>query len=192
MRTDLIRAQISAAWREEASSHAFAKLVRQQLSEAGAGPVPQDSQTVGEIVDGWRLQLENVPELIDALREAAAMAEVSSVVEPVLQAAEGYFLDENDVLPDSHGVLGLLDDMYLTLSLIHAVSERHRSRAGRALMDADLKESIAAVRPLFRSGRLAALDERIQASLRSPDLSESIARLSALASALSVRRRVAA
>jgi uncharacterized membrane protein YkvA (DUF1232 family) len=180
MSTDQIRSQVEAAWQDEARTQAFAGLVRQQLVEAGAGEVPQDSTTVAEILHAWRLQLENVPDLIDALRAAADAAGISAAIEPVLMTAQGYFLDRNDVLPDSHGVLGLLDDMYLALSLIQQVSQRHHGATGRSLIELDLGESIASVRPLFRGARLAALDERIQRSLTSPQLVESLARLSAM------------
>jgi hypothetical protein len=180
MSTDQIRRQIEAAWQDEARSRAFAALVRQQLVQAGAGEVPQNSTTVAEILHAWRLQLENVPDLIDAMRTAADAAGISSAIEPVLATAEGYFLARHDVLPDSHGVLGLLDDMYLALSLIQAVSQRHREQTGGALLEVDLTESIAAVRPLFRGARLDALDTRIRHSLAAPDLVQCLERLSAL------------
>ena len=57
---------------------------------------------------------------------------------------------------------------------------RHRGATGRSLIEMDLGESIASVRPLFRGARLAALDERIQRSLTSPQLVEALARLSAM------------
>jgi hypothetical protein len=90
------------------------------------------------------------------------------------------------VLPDAHGVLGLLDDMYLALSLIQSVSQRHREQTGRPLIDVDLGESVAAVRPLFRGARLAALDARIQHSLSAPGLAQCLARLSTLSQGLAL------
>src|SRR5688572_6599261 len=84
MNTDAIRSQIEAAWRQEAGTNAFAGLVREQLMQAGAGTVPEDSTTVADILRGWRLQLENVPDLMDALRAAAERAGMSAAVAPVL------------------------------------------------------------------------------------------------------------
>jgi len=187
MSTEEIRAQIEAAWREEARTQAFAALVRQQLREAGAGEVPQDSSTVAEILSAWHVQLENVPDLIDAMRHAARRAGVGEAIEPVLQAAEGYFLDRHDLLPDSHGVLGLLDDMYLALSLIQQISLQHREQTGQPLLEVDLTESIASVRPLFRGERLQALDERIERSLNAPELAQWLDRLSETPRALSLQ-----
>jgi uncharacterized membrane protein YkvA (DUF1232 family) len=184
MGTDTIRAQIEVAWQEEARTHAFERLIREQLAAAGAGEVPADSTAVGDILRTWRMQLENVPDLLDALRAAAIEAEVLDTVEPVLATAERYFSDPDDVLPDAYGVLGLLDDMYLALSLIQQISERQRARVGRALIGVDLTESIASVRPLFRGARLAALDRRIRLALEAPELIRCLAHLSELPRAI--------
>jgi uncharacterized membrane protein YkvA (DUF1232 family) len=178
MSTDRIRGQIESAWQDEARTRAFETLVRRQLVEAGAGEVPPESTTVAEILLAWRLQLENVPDLIDALRAAAADAGMAEAIEPVLATAESYFSDRDDVLPDSFGVLGLLDDMYLALSLIQQVSDRHREGTGRPLIEIDLTESVASVRPLFRGARLVTLDERIRRSLAAPELAACVERLS--------------
>jgi hypothetical protein len=177
MSTTRIRAQIAAAWEQEARTRAFARLVRKQLESVGAGAVPEDSATLADILHGWHAQLDNVPALIDAMRTAANDAGIAAAVEPILAAAEDYFHDEDDVLPDHHGVLGLLDDMYLALSLIHHVSERHRECTGEPLIEVDLSDSIAAVRPLFRGARLTALDERIDRALHSPALERCVATL---------------
>jgi uncharacterized membrane protein YkvA (DUF1232 family) len=182
--TDIIRGQIEAAWQEEARTRAFEDLVRSQLVEAGAGEVPADSSTVAEILLAWRMQLENVPDLLDALRAAAQAAGMAAAVEPVVAAALRYFSDRDDVLPDSHGVLGLLDDMYLALSLIRAVSEHHRQRSGRPLIEVDLAESIASVQPLFRGARLDALNLRIEQSLAAPEVIACLEQLSRMAQPL--------
>jgi uncharacterized membrane protein YkvA (DUF1232 family) len=191
MYTDSIRKQIRQAWDDEARSGAFAGLIRQQLDRSGA-PAGDDGSTVHDILHHWRAQLELVPDLFQNLHDAAEEAGIAAQVDPVLETAQHYFLDPDDVLPDHHGVLGLLDDMYLALSVIHAVSEAQRQRAGQPLMDADLTDLIEAVRPLFTGPRLAALDQRIGRSLSRPELARSIEDLASAGCRLSVRERQAA
>jgi uncharacterized membrane protein YkvA (DUF1232 family) len=191
MYIDRIRKQIRHAWDDEARSGAFASLIRQQLERSGAS-AGDDSSTVGDILDSWRAQLELVPDLFHNLRDAAEEAGIADKVEPVLAMAQRYFLDPDDVLPDHHGVLGLLDDMYLALSVMHAVSEAQRRRAGQPLMDADLTDLIEAVRPLFTGQRLAALDQRIEQALARPELARSIEQLAEAGCLLCVRQRQAA
>jgi len=192
MSADRIRAQIQDAWNEEQRRGAFAALIRSQLAReaetSGASSSPQERERMAQaILDGWRMQLEQVPELIDALSQAAAAARVTDAVAPILEAAEEYFLDPNDVLPDSHGILGLMDDMYLALSLLQSVSDQYLHLTGHPLLDADLAPSIQAVRPLFQGQRLAALDASIQTALCRPAMLSSLQALSSLSQPLPVK-----
>jgi len=194
MLADSIRAQIQNAWNEEQRRDTFAALIRSQLARraeaSGESSSPQDrEQAAQSILESWRVQLEQVPEFIDALAETAADAHVASVVTPILEAVQEYFLDPDDVVPDSHGILGLLDDMYIALSLLQAVSEQYREFTGHALLDVDLTPSIEAVRPLFQGKRIAALDARIQAALSRPTMLSSLQGLRSLDQPLAVKNR---
>jgi len=194
MLADSIRAQIQNAWNEEQRRDTFAALIRSQLARraeaSGESSSPQDREHAAQsILESWRVQLEQVPEFIDALAETAADAHVASVVTPILEAVQEYFLDPDDVVPDSHGILGLLDDMYIALSLLQAVSEQYREFTGHALLDVDLTPSIEAVRPLFQGKRIAALDARIQAALSRPTMLSSLQGLRSLDQPLAVKNR---
>ena len=194
MLADSIRAQIQNAWNEEQRRDTFAALIRSQLARraeaSGESSSPQDrEQAAQSILESWRVQLEQVPVFIDALAETAADARVASVVTPILEAVQEYFLDPDDVVPDSHGILGLLDDMYIALSLLQAVSEQYREFTGHALLDVDLTPSIEAVRPLFQGKRIAALDARIQAALSRPTMLSSLQGLRSLDQPLAVKNR---
>ena len=194
MLADSIRAQIQDAWNEERRRDTFAALIRSQLARraevSGESSSPQDrEQGAQSILEAWRVRLDQVPELIDALAEAAADARVASVVAPILQVVQEYFLDPDDVVADSHGILGLLDDMYLALSLLQSVSEQCREFTGHALIDIDLTPSIQAVRPLFQGKRITALDARIHATLCRPAMLSSLQGLRSLAQPLAVKNR---
>lgn len=192
MSTDQIRAQIQDAWNEELQHQAFAGLIRNQLArQAESAPATstlKDRERMARsIAEGWRLQLEQVPDLIDAVADAASAARVGDAVAPILEAAEHYFAEGGDLLPDSLGMLGLMDDMYLSLSLLQSVSEQHRSQTGQPLIDVDLGPSIDAVRALFKGARLAALDASIQTALCRPALVSSVRQLATLRRPLAVR-----
>jgi uncharacterized membrane protein YkvA (DUF1232 family) len=194
MLAESIRAQIQNAWNEEQRRDTFAALIRSQLARraeaSGESSSPQDrEQAAQSILESWRVQLEQVPELIDALDEAGADARVASVVNPILEAVQKYFLEPDDAIPDSHGILGLLDDMYLALSLLQSVSERYREFTGHALIDVDLTPSIDAIRPLFQPRRIAALDARIQAALGQSKILASLQGSHSLDQPLAVRNR---
>lgn len=192
MSTDQIRAQIQDTWNDELERGAFAGIVRNQLAKqaetSGASSSAEEREHMTRaILEGWRLQLEQVPELLDAVGESAAAARVGDAVAPILAAAEEYFLDADDVLPDRLGILGLMDDMYLALSLLSSVSEQYRHLTGHPLIDADLGPAIQPVRALFKGKRLAALDASIQTTLCRPAMMSSIQALSSLERPLAVK-----
>jgi len=194
MLADSIRAQIQDAWNEERRRDTFAALIRSQLARraeaSGESSSPQEREQAAQaILEAWRIQLDQVPEVIDALAEAAKDARVASAVAPILQAVQEYFLDPDDVIPDSHGILGLLDDMYLALSLLQSVSEQCRELTGHALIDVDLTPSIQAVRPLFQGKRITALDARIHTTLCRPAMLSSMQSFRWLDRPLAVKNR---
>jgi uncharacterized membrane protein YkvA (DUF1232 family) len=194
MLADSIRAQIQDAWNEERRRDTFAALIRSQLARraeaSGESSSPQEREQAAQaILEAWRIQLDQVPEVIDALAEAAKDARVASAVAPILQAVQEYFLDPDDVIPDGHGILGLLDDMYLALSLLQSVSEQCRELTGHALIDVDLTPSIQAVRPLFQGKRITALDARIHTTLCRPAMLSSMQSFRWLDRPLAVKNR---
>ena len=52
--------------------------------------------------------IEHAPALIDMIEQSAAAAGQSSVVQPIVGAAEDYFLSPHDLIPDHFGLLGLV------------------------------------------------------------------------------------
>jgi|GEM_PF-2044876 len=192
MATDQIRAQIQDAWNEELEHQTFAGLIRSQLARQAESTVATMSYEERErmtqaIVESWHAQLEQVPDLIDAVAEAAARALVYDAVAPILDIAESYFFQADDLLADSLGLLGLMDDMYLSLSLLHSVSEQYRSVTGHPLLDVDLAPSVLSVRSLFQGRRLAALDGAIESALCRPGMLASVKALHALKKPLAVK-----
>lgn len=191
MATDQIRAQIQDAWNEELEHQTFAGLIRSQLARQAESTVATTSfedreRMTQAIVESWRVQVEQVPDLIDAVAEAAARALVYDAIAPILDVAESYFFQSDDVLADNLGLLGLMDDMYLSLSLLHSVSEQYRSVTGHALIDVDLGPSVHSVRSLFQGRRLAALDAAIESALCRPGMLTSLKALHALKRPLAV------
>lgn len=192
MATDQIRAQIQDAWNEELEQQTFAGLIRGQLAKQAESSIATSTfeereRMTQSILESWRVQLEQVPDLIDAVAEAAAVARVYDAIAPILDAAESYFFDAEDLLPDSLGMLGLMDDMYLALSLLQSVSEQYKSVNGHPLIDADLEPAIQSVRALFQGKRLAALDSSIEAALCRPGMLASLKSLAALKRPLAVK-----
>ncbi len=143
MRTQEMRRTIAKKVSEEQRTHKGANGIRTwsrqnrlNLSEADIAQTIQFAQQY----------IEHVPAIIEATEAAAMQAGLITEVRGFLQAAEHYWFEPNDVFPDQMGLLGLIDDAYVCLSVIHAMSSNLQARAGRPLISLDLGPANAKAR----------------------------------------------
>src|SRR5207244_371999 len=78
--------------------------------------------------------IRHVPLLMLAMLGAAEKLGAQSNILPLLDACEQYWFESNDVIPDHHGLVGLMDDGYYVLCVVQAIAERYREANGRPLM----------------------------------------------------------
>jgi uncharacterized membrane protein YkvA (DUF1232 family) len=104
-------------------------------------------------VDGavafFKQYVEYTPALLEATAAAARQVGISQNVVPILDVIEQYILNPHDMVPDHHGLAGLLDDAYVTLSLIQAISDNYRQMTGSPLVPVDMSEANSTVRVLL-------------------------------------------
>jgi uncharacterized membrane protein YkvA (DUF1232 family) len=118
--------------------------------------------------------IEHAPALIDLIEQSAATAGQSNVVQPVIAAAEDYFLSPHDLIPDHLGLLGLVDDAYLTHSLIQAMADKHESQTGKRLFPVDMHEMNAFFRNLVGEPCATMLDNHVSTTLNGPNIDQNL------------------
>jgi hypothetical protein len=60
-----------------------------------------------------------------------------------------YFVTPDDIIPDELGLLGLIDDAYLTHCLIQSVSDQYQAQTGFVLMPSDMTKASQIIRSLI-------------------------------------------
>jgi len=101
--------------------------------------------------------IEGIPDLLDAVQEAAMIRGIGLLVQPLLDHAADYFRDPTDHAPESaFGVAGLLDDAYLVLSLVNLVHENYQP-----LISADVTDRLAFLKGLLEPELVADLDAEV-------------------------------
>jgi uncharacterized membrane protein YkvA (DUF1232 family) len=91
---------------------ALERFVAKSIPEAEEMEVEEAAQVALEII-------ESVPVLLARARQAGTERGLSSVVTPLLNHAERYYLQPMDVIPEmTQGLPGLLDDSYLVIRII--------------------------------------------------------------------------
>src|SRR6185436_17608581 len=87
-----------------------------------------------ELLDTVRAYVEATPTLLEAAIAAASKGGLLPQLQPLFDAATAYFHEPNDLIPDAKGLLGVLDDAYLSMALISAASQRSLEERGVPLI----------------------------------------------------------
>ncbi len=118
--------------------------------------------------------IEHAPALMTLIEDATADYGEQENVRPILDATEEYFLTPDDIIPDRLGLVGLLDDAYLTHSLMQAISDRVKSHTGKSLLPMEPHTDNAFIRRLIGEPFASILDDRVADTLAGPSLRENI------------------
>ena len=120
---------------------------------------------VKKIIDFVTEYVEHAPALMMIIEETAAMSGAQPDVQPILDVTEDYFLTPNDIIPDHYGLVGLLDDAYLTHMLMEAISDRYKLQAGKSLLPIDAYETNTFIRRLIGEPFVSLLDKHVATTL---------------------------
>ena len=120
---------------------------------------------VKKIIDFVTEYIERAPALMTIIEEAAVMNGAQPDVQPILSVTENYFLAADDIIPDHYGLVGLLDDAYLTHMLMEAISNRYKSQTGKALLPIGAHETNTFIRRLIGEPFVSMLDEHVVTTL---------------------------
>ena len=162
MRTEKIREMIKKAVVVENNTGNLAGAISQTAVMRG---VQLNMSQVADMVKFVREYIEHAPALIDHIWAAAKKAGIHNQIKPILEAAEEYFFAPIDVIPDHLGLLGLVDDAYLTQSLIQAISQMYQANSGCTLLPLDLTAVNQFIRNLIGEPQASMLDAGVASVL---------------------------
>jgi len=120
---------------------------------------------VKKIIDFVTEYIEHAPALMMIIEETAAMSGAQPDVQPILDVTEDYFLAPDDIIPDHYGLVGLLDDAYLTHMLMEAISDRFKLQTGKSLLPIDAHETNTFIRRLIGEPFVSILNEHVATTL---------------------------
>lgn len=135
MNTNKIRNQINSAIAKDKKNSKFLDFLMDWAHKSGNNHSKKKMQP---IVDFMYDYLRHVPEMSKAILQESQRANIAHVVRPLMEYIENYFIENHDVIPDHHGVIGLADDAYLALRIIQSLSDEYKVLTGRHLISLDL------------------------------------------------------
>ncbi len=175
MNTSAIEAVIAA---EKANSHAESELgellavVAERCGkDAGAEDLARGVQFVFSYI-------EQVPYMMKVAWTAAVNVGLEAEMQRILAMVTSYWEQDDDIIPDHLGIIGLLDDAYCSLSSLQTVSDHFQLQTGKYLFPDDLSAANRAMRKIIGEPYATELDRLVIGAMKESELIESVKKLS--------------
>lgn len=118
--------------------------------------------------------IEQVPYMMKIAATAAATVGLEAQMKQVLEMAESYWIEGDDIIPDELGIIGLLDDAYCSLMSLQAVSDHYRLQTGKHLFPNDLSAANKAMRKIIGEPYATELDRIVIRTMSETGLVEAV------------------
>ena len=114
------------------------RYIRKRLPDSEEAEVAEAAEVVEEIVD-------SIPVFLARARQEAGARNLTSVVGPLLDHAEHYFVQPVDLIPEmTQGLAGLMDDSYLVIRVL-----QNLEKGPKPFLDWDLEHPLAFLRKIM-------------------------------------------
>ncbi|MGV6853220.1 MAG: hypothetical protein ACWA5R_13735 [bacterium] len=164
-----IEQQIQAA---KAAEGAVADL--RAVLECHVEDVAECEQAIDEAEQFCIRYIEQVPYWMTVAEAAAREVGIEAAMQDILDASLSYWEDEDDVITDRMGLLGIMDDAYFSLTLLQSVSEHYRLQTGKFLFPSDLAKVNKTVRHILGEPYNLELDSIVSAKLKTAELTKAM------------------
>lgn len=158
MRIQEISEMINHALQDEAQHSRFAAKARAAARSQGDPQVDDYARSAVEAVSKYILL---VPFYLQQAYTRASELGLRPQLNQMVAELEDYWFTTNDLIPDTLGLEGLLDDAYATLTLLQALSDICVATTGRPLLEKDLKTINRFMRQVMSEPIAAELDRRV-------------------------------
>ena len=135
METAQIQKIISAQFADRHTAADLKELLTAVAEREGVSPDDGQLARGAGFICGY---IEQVPYMLTVAWTSARNVGLETEIENILDMVQSYWIENDDVIPDSLGVIGLLDDAYCSLSSLQTVSDLYRSQTGKHLFPDDM------------------------------------------------------
>ncbi len=118
--------------------------------------------------------IELVPYMMKVAWTAASTVGLEAPMRRILDVVQSYWLEDEDIIPDQLGVIGLLDDAYCSLTSLQLVSDHYRLQTGKYLFPDDLTGANQAMRRVIGEPYASDLDRLVTGTMHDTGLIEAV------------------
>jgi uncharacterized membrane protein YkvA (DUF1232 family) len=121
--------------------------------------------------------IEQVPYMLTVAWTSARNVGLEAEIGSILDMVESYWIEDNDVIPDNLGVIGLLDDAYCSLTSMQAMSDFYQLQTGKFLFPDDLTAANYIMRKIIGEPYTTELDNIVSKAITDANIKEAVKRL---------------
>ena len=147
------------------------KLLKAVAERAGAHPDELELAHGSSFIYNY---IEQVPYLLTVAWTSARTVGLETEVKHILKMVESYWIEDDDVIPDSLGIIGLLDDAYCSLSSMQTLSDLYRKQSGKHLFPDDLTAANKIMRKIIGEPYTTELDDIVSKAVADAQVNEAI------------------
>jgi len=118
--------------------------------------------------------IEQVPYMLLIAWTSAKSVGLEAETKGILEMVKSYWIEDDDVIPDSLGIIGLLDDAYCSLSSMQTISDLYRMQSGKHLFPDDLTAANKVMGKIIGEPYTAELDEIVRKAVEDGQVRESV------------------
>jgi len=171
METAQIQEIITSQFADPHSVADLHKLLRVVAEREGAHPAAADLARGSSFIYNY---IEQVPYLLTVAWTSARNVGLETEIKNVLEMVESYWIEDDDVIPDSLGIIGLLDDAYCSLSSMQTLSDLYRMQSGKHLFPDDLTAANKIIRKIMGEPYATELDDIVAKAVTDARVKEAV------------------
>jgi len=174
METAKIQSIIAGQFADPKSVVDLHKLLSEVAERAGANPDAHELAHGSSFVCNY---MEQVPYMLTVGWTSARNVGLEAEIKHILEMVESYWLEDDDVIPDNLGIVGLLDDAYCSLSSMQTLSDLYRMQTGKHLFPDDLTAANKIMRVIIGEPFATELDDIVSQAVTDARVKEAVALL---------------
>ena len=171
MKTASIQKIIADQFANPASVTDLHELLRATARRQGADPSQLELARGANFIYNY---IEQVPYLLTVAWTSAKKVGLEAETSRILEMVESYWIEDDDVIPDTLGIVGLLDDAYCSLSSMQTISDLYRMQSGKHLFPDDLTAANKIMRKIIGEPYSSELDEIASKAIADTNVKESV------------------
>lgn len=118
--------------------------------------------------------IEQVPYLLTVAWTSAKTVGLEREIESVLNMVISYWVEGDDVIPDSMGIVGVLDDAYCSLLSMQTMSDYFQLQTGKYLFPDDLTSANDIMRKIIGEPYASELDTIVNRAMQDAHIKQAV------------------